>query len=84
MTDTINSTRLSWGERRALGVEFDKLCELVHESLSGMTDEQVNRYEEIETMLAENPLSGYSSEEIDAYNVEHFGNANGRPSREGA
>ncbi len=75
------SPRLTWGERRALGVEYDGLLEFD----GRMTEEQADRTEEIEKILAANPLDGYTSEEIDAYNVEHFGNASGRPSfQEGA
>ncbi|KKL75198.1 hypothetical protein LCGC14_2057300, partial [marine sediment metagenome] len=74
--------RLPWRERRALGVEFDKLYGLDGwETSEGRRD----RLQEIEMLLAANPLDSYSSEEIDAYNIEHFGNAAGRPSvQEGA
>ena len=80
MTDQKNTARLPWGERRALGVEYDALCELAHDC-AGMTDEQVERYNEIEEILGRNPLDSYSSEEIDAYNLHHFGDESGRGPR---
>ena len=71
-------SRLTWGERRALGVECDLLSDL---DGPDMDEEQLDRLQELETILAANPLGGYSSEEIDKYNVFHFGDASGRGPR---
>lgn len=71
----LHTLRLTWGERRALGVELDGLYETLWRDV---VEEQRDRAEEIEKILAANPLDSYSSEEIDKYNVEHFGHASGR------
>ena len=70
--------RLTWGERRALGVEYDQLQDLAELLDADLSFEQFERIQEIERILADNPLDAYTSEEIDAYNVEHFGHASGR------
>ncbi len=80
--------RLPWAERRALGVEFDKLSEMADNLRTrfGNDDRMIaDRLQELETLLAANPLDGSASEEIDEYNVEHFGYAFDRSSsQEGA
>lgn len=81
MTDTTptnndpTSKRLTWGERRALGVEYDKLDDL------DWFDRDQRRMDEIDEILKANPLDSYSSEEIDKYNLFHFGDASGRGPR---
>ncbi|MEE8137751.1 MAG: hypothetical protein V3T81_02600 [Thermoanaerobaculia bacterium] len=71
--------RLPWGERRALGVEYDELEELAYEGELG--NDGQTRIEELDKILKANPLDSYSSEEIDAYNLHHFGDASGRGPR---
>lgn len=70
-----DDSRLPWGERRALGIEYDELSDLAGEEVS---EEQLDRMEEIEEILAANPLDDYPPEEIDEYNLLHFGDTSGR------